>query len=146
MLLQAFVLFNEYISLLDPKKLGSIEDPNAHHPHELMAPNKVPETEQQNLDQVAPVRVGAAMLYEPLRIYTEVVKEIPELRDDGVEDLAGLEFRQSALRDQRRIVFHVATNNIDPDEVDSRVVRQVLEFSPQLLLERLAAFYWRWPQ
>ena len=146
LIMQSFVLANEYVSLLDLKKLTSVNDPIAHHPHDLMVEGRVPETEQQELDQVGAVRVGTAILYEPLRIYTQAANQFKELRDDGIEALAGSKSRRSALKKWRNIVFHVARNDIDPDEVDSRVVGHVKEFDPGMLLERLAAFYWRWPQ
>lgn len=53
---------------------------------------------------VAPSRVSAALLYEPLRLYSQMEHEDASVRDDGLADLAS---RLGTLRRFRNSVFHV---------------------------------------
>ena len=53
---------------------------------------------------VAPSRVSAALLYEPLRLYSQMEQEDASVRDDALADLAS---RLGTLRRFRNSVFHV---------------------------------------
>ena len=53
---------------------------------------------------VAPIRVSSALLYEPLRLYSQMEREEASVRDGALADLAS---RLGTLRRFRNSVFHV---------------------------------------
>jgi len=65
---------------------------------------------------VAPARVSAALLHEPLRLYSELEQNDASIRDDT---LSGLVDRlEPALRRFRKSVFHVPYHTEDPTYMD----------------------------
>ena len=145
MLLRAIVCLSECFALIDIEKMleyqrsGMTQDEALSNPLALLLPDKVPTNEQQMYDQVSLLRVGGALLSMPLRIYKEATERRPELRHDGIEELMGGGFDQSALDSFRNIVFHVADVTVDPGRVESTQTRQAEQMP--VLLEHLIEFY-----
>ena len=144
-LMRSLVLANEFVNLLDISKLRAIKsrtELDAHNPFDLMAIDSTSITYQQAQDLIAPVRVSTALLAEPLRMYHQAVEELPELRHDEIEGIAGPQTVPSTLRNFRNIVFHVASDNTDPGDTESVFVSQVGDHLNALsLLPHLMEFY-----
>ena len=144
-LMRSLVLSNEFVNLLDINKLRAIRsrsELDAHSPFALLDVDTTPFTGQQSQNLIAPVRVSTALLAEPLRIYHQVVEEIPELRHDEIDRIGGPQAVPPVLRNFRNIVFHVASDNIDPDDTESVFASQLAEDLNALnLLPHLMEFY-----
>ncbi len=144
-LMRSLVLSNEFVNLLDISKLRAIRsrtELDAHSPFDLLVMDTSSITDQQAQNLIAPVRVSTALLAEPLRIYHQAVEEFPELRHDEIEGIAGPQAVPPKLRYFRNIVFHVASDNIDPDDTESVFVSQLGEHLHALsLLPHLMEFY-----
>ena len=86
---------------------------------------------------VAPSRVGAALLYEPLRLYTQMEKVDASVHDDT---LSGFVNQKKSLRLFRNSVFHVQELPGSPVELDSAMMTpQAFNFVG--LYYALAAFF-----
>lgn len=69
-------------------------------------------------EMVAPSRVLAAMLYEPLRAYSNAAGANPTLRDEVIHRYVSVPGRLKELRDFRNSVFHVISKPIHPEVMD----------------------------
>ena len=138
LLFRSLVLSNEFTSLLNVEKIRAAKNPVEY---DLFHEESQPSTFQQAMNQGALLRVGASLLFEPLRIYRQAVEEAPELRHDGIEEQAGEESVYSALKYFRNVVFHVASDDIDPDDVERKLTDVFDQFEPPELLRHLVAFY-----
>lgn len=121
MLLRSLVLSNEYMNLIDVNKLRAIKsraELDAHNPFDLLVTETPTLTVEQMQNLIAPVRVSIALLAEPLRIYYQAVERVPELRHNAIEEIAGPGPVPPTLRRLRNIVFHVASDNIDPYDTE----------------------------
>ena len=87
---------------------------------------------------VAPYRVCAALLYEPLRLYSQMEREDASVRDDPV---SGFTSRMETLRRFRNSVFHVQEFPGSPIDLDSAMVDP--PFDCVGLYFGLAAFFGR---
>ena len=128
MLMRSLVLSNEYVNLFDIGKLRAIKsrtELDAHNPFDLLVTGTPTLTKQQAQNLIAPARVSTALLAEPLRIYYQAVKRVPELRHTAIEEIAGPGPVPPMLRHLRNIVFHVASDNIDPDDTESKFLSQL---------------------
>lgn len=86
---------------------------------------------------IAPGRVGAALLYEPLRLYSQMEREDPSIRDDALADLVD---RVARLRRFRRSVFHVLDHpSGSPASLDVAITDPGFDLSR--LYAGLAAFF-----
>ena len=145
MLMRSLVLSNEFVNLLDISKLRAVKERaelDAMNPFDLLVTRTTPLTEQQAQNLISPVRIGNALLAEPLRIYYQTVEEAPELRHNGIEEIAGPGPVPPALRHYRNIVFHVASDSIDPDVTESTFLSQIEEHVHSMsLLPHLIQFY-----
>ena len=88
MLMRSLVLHNEFVNMIDFGKLRGIKtraELDAHHPLELMDVGNSTVDFQRAQDFIAPVRVGSALLAEPLRLYYQAISEVPALRLGEIE-------------------------------------------------------------
>ena len=144
MLMRSLVLHNEFIDLIDVGKLSQIKtraEVDAHHPAELLTVGSFAIGSQRFQDLLAPLRVGSALLVEPLRLYYQAVSKTPTLRAGEVEEIVGPGPVRPALRDYRNIVFHVAHGSMNPDEIESEFVSEVQPETMMSLLPHLIKFY-----
>ena len=126
MLLGSELIVDQTMGAIDLKKLKTVENPFEHDPTEFVRLNDVPSTGQEWLDQVAPMRVRAAMMAEPVRMYREVTGKCPNLRDDRIETVLEDDDLCSALAGFRNLMFHVMPKDgPDPDSIESRFTRWV---------------------
>ena len=144
MLMRSLVLHNEFVNMIDFGKLRGIKtraELDAHHPLELMDVGNSTVDFQRAQDCIAPVRVGSALLAEPLRLYYQAISEVPALRLGEIEEIAGPGPVPLALRNYRNIVFHVAHESMDPDEIEADYVSEVSPETMMSLLPHLIRFY-----
>ena len=100
--------------------------------------NNLQEDGLQAGDQVAaPNRVAAALLYEPLRLYSQMDKEDASVRDNT---LSGFVNRMETLQPFRNSVFHVQELSGSPAEIDSAMMNP-RPFDVVGLYYALAAFF-----
>ena len=86
---------------------------------------------------VATSRVGTALLYEPLRLYSQMEREDASIRDDALADLAS---RLGTLRRFRNSVFHVLDHTSgSPASLDVAITDP--GFDTVRLYTGLAAFF-----
>ena len=145
MLMWSLVFANEFVHLVDFKKLRTVEtqsDLSAHEAFAFLAAETATMSAQQIEDLFAPLRVSNALLAEPLRIYYEVVQEVPELRDRGLEEIVGPGPVPPVFNRYRNVVFHVRSDGADPTEAESDIVEPMKEgMNVLLLLPRLLSFF-----
>ena len=91
-------------------------------------------------ERVALSRVTAALLHEPLRLYSEVVKENPGISRSGLDELTA-SGALAILRGHRNAVFHVYKPQWDPLQADVAVVRSSLLEAVHRLHPELSAFF-----
>ena len=144
MLMRSLVLHNEFIDLIDFGKLRQIKtraEVDAHHPSELLTAGSFTIGSQRSQDLLSPVRVGSALLVEPLRLYYQAVSEMPALGVAEIEEIVGSGPVPPALRIYRNIVFHLAHESVNPDEIESEYVSEVRPDTTMKLLPHLVRFY-----
>ena len=145
MLLRSVVFLSEALSYLDIAKMASCmragvsKEEALAEPFDLFLHTKTPKTVQDKENFASLLRVSAALLAMPLRLYREVTLERQGLRHEGIEDLVQEGFDQSTLDSSRNAVFHVPVLTVDPHPIDSDQAEQT-ESMPQLL-GHLAEFY-----
>ena len=126
MLHGALLLVGQTVNAMNFEKLKAVENPFEHDPFDFVRPEMVPTTAQESLDHVAPLRVSAALLSEPVRVYRNVVKRHPNLRDGGIEEVLTDENLCSALAAFRNLVFHaIPSDGSDQDTIESQYTRWV---------------------
>ena len=144
MLMRSLVLHNEFIDLIDFGKLRQIKtraEVDAHHPSELLTTGSFTIGSQRSENLLAPVRVGSALLVEPLRLYYQAVSEMPDLGVDEIEEIVGPGPVPPALRIYRNIVFHLAHESVNPAEIEFEYVSEVRADTTMELLPHLVRFY-----
>ena len=87
---------------------------------------------------VAPLLLIAALLYEPLRCYSELKQEDPSVHDETLSAFTGDSLDN--LREFRNSVFHVPGPNRDPNDLDTAIIEPYLTNIGSLCLG-LAAFF-----
>ena len=142
LLLRSRILANEFLVRLDIQKLAASENPSRHDPRRFMRPETAPKTLQQYLDAVAPVRVGFALVAEPLRIYCEATERNSRLKDGVIEGLLAEQDVAKMTSDFRNGVFHLSHAK-GLEAADSRAARLHSDISAMVddLPNRLLAFY-----
>ena len=85
---------------------------------------------------VAPARIGAALLYEPLRLYSQMKRDDASVHDDA---LSGFLDRMDTLKRFRNSVFHVQKPSECPIEIDAALMNPPLDIDG--LYVALAAFF-----
>lgn len=85
---------------------------------------------------VAPFRIGAALLYEPLRLYSQMKRDDASVHDDA---LSAFLDRMKTLKRFRNSVFHVQRLSECPIEIDAAMVNPPLDVVG--LYAALAAFF-----
>ena len=91
-------------------------------------------------EQASLLRVSAALLFEPLRLYTELVKATPGISRSGLDELAA----PAALLDlsvHRNSVFHVCKPRQEPLQADLATARPALVEAVSRLHPELSAFF-----
>ena len=144
MLMRSLVLNNEFVNMIDFEKLRAIRtraELDAHHPLDLMEVDGSTVDLQMSQDFIAPLRVGGALLVEPLRLYYQAVSERPALRVREIEEIMGPGQVPEALRNYRNIVFHVAQEGLNPDAIEAEYVSEVRPETMMSLLPHLVRFY-----
>ena len=86
----------------------------------------------------APARLTFALLYEPLRCYSELKQEDPSVHDDTLSAFIGDSL--VTLREFRNSVFHVPGPDKDPDHLDTAIVEPLVKNMGHLYLD-LAGFF-----
>ncbi|MCZ0952112.1 MAG: hypothetical protein OXJ56_05970 [Rhodospirillaceae bacterium] len=85
---------------------------------------------------VAPARIGAALLYEPLRLYSQMKRDDASVHDDALSAfLDGMD----ALKRFRNSVFHVQRASECPIRIDAAMMNPPLDIDG--LYAALAAFF-----
>ena len=144
-LVWSLVFANEFVHLTDFMKLRTIETPAdlaAHKPYAFIQADTDKMSAQQIGDLLAPLRVSNALLSEPLRLYYNVVRDTPELRDGTLEAIAGPGPVPAAFSRYRNVIFHVGPDDPDPSEAESEVVLAMRAgMNVLLLLPRLLRFF-----
>lgn len=144
MLMRSMVLLNEFVYLMDFQKLRAVKsraELNTYGLLDFLLVDGSTMTEQQIENLIAPVRVSNALLAEPLRIYSQTVTEMPELRDSVLEDIAGSGSLPPALGQFRNMVFHVS-DQPDPAETEHAYLEKMEKGVHTLsLLPRLLGFF-----
>ena len=85
-------------------------------------------------------RVGAALLYEPLRLYCELVKTTPDISRPGLEELAAPAVLTD-LSSHRNSVFHVCKPTQEPLRADFATARPSSMDAIGRLGTELSAFF-----
>ena len=85
---------------------------------------------------VAPFRIGAALLYEPLRLYSQMKRDDASVHDDA---LSAFLDRMETLKRFRNSVFHVQKLSECPIAIDAEMVNPPLNVVG--LYSALAAFF-----
>ena len=86
----------------------------------------------------APALLIAALLYEPLRCYSELKQEDPSVHDETLSTFTGDSL--DTLREFRNSVFHVPGPDKDPNDLDTAMVERYMTNIGPLYLG-LAAFF-----
>ena len=142
MLMRSLVFANEFVHLLDFEKLRSIKtraELDLHPPHQLLLLQGTPAaTEQENQNLVAPWRMSCALLAEPLRLYYQTVKVMPNLRREAIDEAVGTAAVPTELARFRNLVFH-----LDGNGAVTRTTRSISSLSdmPLCLLPLLLDFF-----
>ena len=145
MLLRSVVFLSEALSYLDIPKMfsymraGVSKEEALAKPFDLLLASKTPTTVQDEENFASLLRVSAALIAMPLRLYREVTLERQDLLHEGIEELILEGFDQAILDSSRNAVFHVPVMNVDPHPIDSNQAKQ-MEAMPQLL-GHLTEFY-----
>ena len=145
MLLRAVVFLSEALSYLDIAKMlsymraGISKEEALAKPFDLLLASKTPTTVQDEENFASLLRVSAALVAMPLRLYREATLARQDLRHEGIEELIREGFDQSTLDSSRNAVFHVPVLTVDPHPIDSNQAKQ-MEAMPQLL-GQLTEFY-----
>lgn len=80
--------------------------------------------------QACLLRVASALVYEPLRIYTEASKQNPALASGTIDQYLSVPARLTALRDHRNAVFHIQDARCHPLKVDLVMADSEVETAP----------------
>ena len=145
MLLRSVVFLSEALSYLDIAKMlsymraGVSKEEALAEPFDLVLASKTPTTIQDGENFASLLRVSAALVSMPLRIYRQATLERQDLRHEEIEELIRKGFDQSTLDASRKAVFHVPVLTMDPHPIDSDQADQT-EAMPKLL-GHLAEFY-----
>ena len=147
MVMRALVFDNEFNSIFDVEKLSACPvDPSKDMSIDIepfFRPQNTPRTLQEQENRVALMRITLAMLYEPLRLYGEVSKEVRQLRIPELDAFVSSRSNFDALKDLRKAVFHVPLDHVDLSSRSAQFIP--LANSVLGLVEPLIKFYYRCP-
>ena len=144
MLLRSLLLMSERVGAVDVGKLLNSDDPNMLSDSQnvkLLRDGLVPRTLQESNNILAMDRVAVGLLYEPLRVYFQL------MRSPGVHDPVSLLEKVpkgnalSALRSFRNVIFHVPRGKMNPDLVEYRWIKIEQVHRPVDILSALLRFF-----
>ena len=128
MLMRSLVFANESVHLVDFEKLRSIKtraELAMHPPLQLLVQGTPVKTEQEIQNITAPLRVSCALLAEPLRLYYQTIKVMPNLRREAIDDAVGTAAVPMELIRFRNLVFHLGGNGDNPDDTEDQFLERM---------------------
>ena len=114
----ALVLWNEGVKAITQALERSGHDTEkvleASHEDRLQAIMAATSSWRRFDDRIALVRVATALAHAPLEMYQKVARENPAIGSELVDNYLSVPSRLKALRNLRRVVFHIKQREGDP--------------------------------